>query len=106
MALPSPNPRLNSSGILTGQTSVQAPQPVHLARSMKRGWLSRVARRWPGSPSTSFNSVRVWTSMLLCRPTSTSLGEMIHMAQSLLGKVLSNWAMVPPMAGPFSTRWT
>jgi hypothetical protein len=27
---------------------------------------------------------------------------MIHIEQSLVGKVLSNWAIVPPMAGDFS----
>jgi hypothetical protein len=31
---------------------------------------------------------------------------MMHMAQSLVGKVLSNWAITPPMADFFSTRWT
>ena len=35
-------------------------------------------------------SERVSSSMFMCRPTSTSLGERIHMAQSLVGKVLSN----------------
>ena len=40
------------------------------------------------------------------RPTSTSLGEMIHMAQSLVGKVLSSWDMTPPMPALFSTMWT
>jgi hypothetical protein len=28
------------------------------------------------------------------------------MEQSLVGKVLSNWAIIPPMAGDFSTKWT
>mgnify|MGYP005624780881 CR=1 FL=1 len=44
--------------------------------------------------------------MLICRPTSTSLGERIHMEQSLVGKVLSSLAITPPMAGDFSTRCT
>jgi hypothetical protein len=39
--------------------------------------------------------------MFGCRPTSTSLGERIHMEQSLVGKVLSSWAMWPPMLGRF-----
>ena len=42
--------------------------------------------------------------MLICRPTSTSLGEIIHIAQSLVGKVLSNWDMTPPMAELRSTK--
>ena len=37
--------------------------------------------------------------MFGCRPTSTSFGERIHMEQSLVGKVLSSWAMWPPDAG-------
>ena len=44
--------------------------------------------------------------MLGCRPTSTSLGASIHMEQSLVGKVLSSWAIWPPMLGAFSTRYT
>lgn len=41
-----------------------------------------------------------------CRPTSTSLGEIIHMEQSLVGNVLSSSLITPPMAEDFSTRWT
>ena len=43
-------------------------------------------------------SLSVIISMLRWRPVSTSLGLMVHMAQSLVGKVLSSWAMCPPMA--------
>ena len=39
----------------------------------------------PACPSTPSTSVKVKTSMLGCRPTSTSLGERIHMEQSLVG---------------------
>ena len=42
----------------------------------------------------------------MCRPTSTSLGLMVHIAQSFVGKVLSSCAMCPPMADLFSTRYT
>jgi hypothetical protein len=42
--------------------------------------------------------------MLLCRPTSTSLGARIHIEQSLVGKVLSSWAITPPMDGERSTK--
>ena len=55
----------------------------------------------PFSPSTLSTSVYVRISIFGCRPTSTSLGESIHMEQSLVGKVLSSWAMCPPMLGPF-----
>jgi len=40
------------------------------------------------------------------RPNSTSLGEMIHIAQSLVGKVLSNSAITPPTPVLFSTTCT
>jgi len=58
----------------------------------------------PSVPEIPVTSARVISSMLTCRPTSTSLGARIHMEQSLVGNVLSNWAMTPPMAGDFSTR--
>ena len=58
----------------------------------------------PASPLISVISERVSSEMFMCRPTSTSLGEIIHMEQSLVGNVLSSWAMVPPMAGVDSTR--
>jgi hypothetical protein len=67
--------------------------------------LSR-ALKCPGFPSRESSSVWVRSSMFRCRPTSTSFGEMIHMAQSLVGKVLSSWAMSPPMAEDRSTRYT
>ena len=40
------------------------------------------------------------------RPHSTSLGAMMHMAQSLVGKTLLYCGMAPPMAPVCSTRWT
>jgi len=42
--------------------------------------------------------------MFGCLPTSTSLGETMHMAQSFVGNVLSRAAIFPPMADAFSTR--
>ena len=42
--------------------------------------------------------------MLVCRAASTSLGDTMHMEQSLVGKVLSSMVMTPPMEGFFSTR--
>ena len=35
-------------------------------------------------------------STFRCLPTSTSLGERVHIEQSFVGKVLSSWAMWPP----------
>ena len=44
--------------------------------------------------------------MLECEFASIILGARIHMAQSLVGKVLSSCAILPPMLGDFSTRCT
>jgi hypothetical protein len=81
-----------------GQTLLHSPQAVHLSMSIKRGRWRNVAVKLPASPVTAFTSVMVYRSMFRWRPASTSLGEMIHMEQSLVGKVLSNWDMTPPMA--------
>ncbi len=58
----------------------------------------------PSVPEMPVISASVISSMLTCRPTSTSLGARIHMEQSFVGNVLSSWAITPPMAGDFSTR--
>ena len=50
------------------------------------------------------SSELVTISMFRCLPASTSLGARVHIEQSLVGKVLSSWAMWPPRAGAFSTR--
>ena len=63
-----------------------------------------VTLKFPLEPSTVSTSAQVIRLMFRCRPTSTSLGEIIHMAQSLVGKVLSNSLMTPPMAGELSTK--
>lgn len=88
----------------TGQFSTQAPQPVHKSILMLRARLRTFTLKFPGSPRTSSKSAYVINSMFKCRPTSTSTGEMIHIAQSLVGKVLSSWDMTPPIAGDFSSR--
>ena len=62
--------------------------------------------KFPFSPLMVSTSASVMRLMLMCRPTSTSLGEIIHMAHSLVGKVLSSWAMIPPIPGDLSTRCT
>src|SRR4030042_6930155 len=102
MAWASLRPMLNSLGTPTGQAAVQAPQPVHLAGSMKRGCCSTVTVKLPGSPAMAVTSDRVLISMFRWRPHSTNLGEMMHMEQSLVGKVLSDWAITAPMADFFS----
>ncbi len=98
------SPSSYSLGSGTGQTLAHSPQLVHLAGSMKRGRSRTLALKRPGPPSSDSTSAWVMISMLRCRPTSTSLGEMIHIAQSLVGKVLSNWDIIPPMADCFSTK--
>jgi hypothetical protein len=93
-----------SLGSSIGQTLAQSPQLVHFERSTYRGFCLIFAVKFPGSPSSERSSVFVRSSMLRCRPTSTSLGEMTHIAQSLVGKVLSSWDIMPPIAADFSTR--
>ena len=39
-----------------------------------------------------------------CCPTSDIFGVRMHAEQSSVGKVLSNWAMCPPIDGSRSTR--
>src|SRR4030042_6443906 len=97
---------LNWSGYLTGQYSTQVVQPVHLLSTIYLGFLIRVTLKFPASPATLSTSVYVRISILGFRPTSTSLGASIQMEQSLVGKVLSSWAIWPPMAGALSTRET
>ena len=44
--------------------------------------------------------------MFGCLPASTNFGETIHIAQSFVGKVLSNCAITPPILVLDSTRYT
>ena len=97
-------PSSYSLGSSMGQTLLHSPQLVHLDKSTKRGCRRSRALKTPGSPSRARTSVLVNISIFRCRPTSTSLGEIIHMAQSLVGKVLSNWDINPPIAEDCSTR--
>ena len=87
-----------------GQFDTQVPQPVHFASSTKRGRRLTVTVKSPGWPWTRATSLKVRISMSRCRPISTSRGAMVHMAQSLVGKVLSSWDMTPPMAGLRSAK--
>ena len=52
----------------------------------------------PGWPETLWMSASVMISIFLFRAHSTNLGERMHIAQSPVGKVLSSWAIRPPMA--------
>src|SRR5208337_4906016 len=83
----------------TGQFATQVPHPVHFASSTKRGRRLIVTVKSPGCPWTRSTSLKVRISMSRCRPISTSRGAMVHMAQSLVGKVLSSWDM-PPIPPP------
>ena len=89
---------------MTGQFSTQLPHPVHSSISMLRARFLSFTLKLPSSPEMPSTSERVSNSMLICRPTSTSFGAIIHMAQSLVGKVLSSWDIIPPMEPDFSTR--
>ena len=88
----------------TGQCLAQSPHPVQASGSMYRGFFVSVTLKSPGSPSILLISLFGFRFMFICRPTSTSLGEITHMVQSLVGKVLSSRAMRPPIVGDFSTR--
>ena len=77
---------------------------VPFSISTNRGCCCSRAVKRPGPPSSPSSSVPVNNSMFRCRPTSTSFGEIIHIAQSLVGNVLSSCDIRPPMADDFSTR--
>jgi len=87
-----------------GQFDTQVPQPVHLASSTKRGRFLTVTVKFPGRPWTCSTWLKVRISTSFCLPISTSRGAMVHMAQSLVGKVLSSCAMAPPIEALVSTR--
>ncbi len=89
---------------MTGQFSTQLPHPVQRSMSILRAFFLTFTLKLPSSPETLSTSESVISSILMCRPTSTSLGAMIHMAQSLVGKVLSSCDIIPPMEPDFSTR--
>ena len=97
MALRWLSPWLKSAGTSTGQTLTHSPQPEQMSSSMKRGCLTTFAWKSPGWPESSVSSARLMISMLGSDATSISLGEIMQVEQSLVGKVLSNWAITPPM---------
>ncbi len=87
-----------------GHTFAHSPQLVHLSRSTNRASCFTTALKFPGSPLRSMMSEFVSNSMFKCRPTSTSFGEITHIAQSLVGNVLSSCDIIPPIAEDFSSR--
>lgn len=60
--------------------------------------------KFPGSPCKARTFAWAMISMSGCMATSISRGEIIQVEQSLVGKVLSNWAMTPPREMSCSTR--
>ena len=98
------SPSLKASTALTGQERAHTPQPVHRSRSMYLGCCSTCTVKSPTWPDTPATWAQVMISILRCRPHSTSLGDRMHIEQSLVGKVLSSWDITPPMVGDDSTR--
>src|SRR4030066_2533011 len=89
-----------------GHFWAQLPQPVRFFESTRNACCFTVTLKLPASPSTVAISAFVMRPMLWCLPVATSFGAMMHIAQSFVGKVLSSWAIVPPMLACFSTRYT
>src|SRR5215471_2165133 len=86
----------NSLGTFLGHLASQSPQPVHFDWSTYRAAFLTLTLKSPAWPDTEVTSDRVCMSILRWRPTSTILGEIMHMEQSPVGKVLSSMTMVPP----------
>src|SRR5208337_973365 len=106
MALLEERPELNSSGRTTGHTSAQSPQAVQSFSDTYRAFFRILTPKLPTYPLTSITSDRVRSFILGCRPASVIFGPSIQMEQSIVGKVLSSFAIWPPMEGFFSTRTT
>ncbi|OPX60163.1 MAG: hypothetical protein A4E30_01180 [Methanomassiliicoccales archaeon PtaB.Bin215] len=88
---------------MDGHFSAQRPQPTHLSSRTYRGFFFKVTVKLPASPSTLMTSVKVIMLIMGCLAASTSFGDRMHIEQSLVGKVLSNWDMTPPMLALDST---
>ncbi len=98
--------RLNVSKAFTGQARIHSPHPLHFSGSTYLGLLVSVTTKSPGEPVNSVISAFPMISMFGCAPVPTSFGDKIHMAQSFVGKVLSNCGMIPPILGCSSTKYT
>src|SRR4030042_3670427 len=106
MAFRLSRPELKSFFTSLGHFDAQTPQPTHLSSSTYRGRFITLTFRFPSSPWIPSTSAQVISRILRCCPHSTSFGLRMHIEQSFVGKVLSNWGIVPPMAGDLSTRYT
>src|SRR4030042_863274 len=89
-----------------GQCSAHTPQPVHLSSRMYLECFVIVTLKSPAFPSTFLSSAWVRRVMFSCLPVATSFGDTMHIAQSLVGKVLSSCAIVPPLLRPASSMYT
>src|SRR4030067_3141942 len=105
MAVLFPSISSNQLGTSTGQALTQAAQEVHLSFT-KRALLRTFTLKFPIYPSTFSTSERVKVWIFLRCPTETILGVRMQAEQSKVGKVLSNWAMCPPIDGSRSTSST
>ncbi len=102
MAFLFPIPSSNSLFISTGQASAHKLHAVHFSSMIYLGFFVITALKFPASPFSSFNSEFVYNMIFGCLPAATNFGERIHIEQSFVGKVLSNWAIFPPKEGLFS----
>ena len=97
-------PMLNSFGcFFIGHFSVHRPHPVHRSILTFLAFLRILTVKFPTKPETSSTSLYVCRVIFSWAPASTIRGVKIHAAQSKVGNVLSNCAILPPMVGFFST---
>ncbi len=82
---------------------MHSPHAVHSSVTYL-GFLDTFTLKFPMYPLTSLTSLFVNSSMFGCLPASDIFGARMHMEQSMVGKVLSICAILPPMLGSFSTR--
>ena len=106
MAFRIPSPSSNSFGTSIGQFSEHMPQPVHFVSSTYLGFLRTFTTKFPTDPLISCTSEYVNNSTFGWRKHSIIFGARMHIEQSIVGKVLSSCAILPPMLGDFSTRYT
>ncbi len=93
-----------SWGTVTGQAFMHSPHPVHFSSSMNLAFLTSLTLKPPFAALTFLTSVWVMISMLGWLSTSYIWGASMQMEQSLVGKVLSSLAIMPPMLAVSSTR--
>ena len=70
----------------------------------KRAFSRTVTLKFPTNPSTDSTSLSVRRWMFSRRSAETIFGVRMQAAQSRVGKVLSNRAIIPPMVDCRSTR--